>query len=245
MLSEKPWQPERVLVFLLRVLGSMFIGIFMVALLQASQWFDQESFQFVSILVLSTATQGAALVFAHFLLRDHGLTWPEAFGFGSPNLARTLAFALIVACLILPAASLLAVLSAKVLTLLHLKPVAQEPIQALQKTGSLAVKCLIGASAIGLAPVAEELVFRGVIYPVLKQRGHPGLAMWGTSFLFATIHFNRTTLLPLAFLALVWTWLYERTDNLLAPILAHSVFNLANFVLALTYPLNPLEGGPP
>ena len=34
-------------------------------------------------------------------------------------------------------------------------------------------------------------------------------------------------------LALALTWLYERTDNLLAPITAHALFNAANYMVLL------------
>ena len=37
--------------------------------------------------------------------------------------------------------------------------------------------------------------------------------------------------MPLFVLALALTWLYEKTDNLLAPIAAHSLFNAANLVV--------------
>ena len=37
--------------------------------------------------------------------------------------------------------------------------------------------------------------------------------------------------MPLFVLALVLTWLYEKTDSLLAPIAAHALFNAANLVL--------------
>jgi len=57
------------------------------------------------------------------------------------------------------------------------------------------------------------------------------LALWGTAGLFALIHFNLLTFLPLMALALVLTYLYERTNNLLAPIAAHSFFNALNFGL--------------
>mgnify|MGYP001593282845 CR=1 FL=1 len=65
--------------------------------------------------------------------------------------------------------------------------------------------------------------------PAIKQRGWPRLALWGTSLLFALTHANTATFLPLAFLAMVLVFLYERTGNLLAPILTHSLFNAANY----------------
>jgi membrane protease YdiL (CAAX protease family) len=41
------------------------------------------------------------------------------------------------------------------------------------------------------------------------------------------------TFVPLAVLALVLTVLYERTNNLLAPITAHVLFNALNFGILL------------
>jgi membrane protease YdiL (CAAX protease family) len=49
--------------------------------------------------------------------------------------------------------------------------------------------------------------------------------------------------LPLTLLALALTWLYERTNNLLAPILAHSLFNGVNFLLFIIERLGA-RGGP-
>jgi membrane protease YdiL (CAAX protease family) len=40
--------------------------------------------------------------------------------------------------------------------------------------------------------------------------------------------------LPLVVLAMALTWLYVKTESLLAPVLAHSLFNTANLVLLLT-----------
>ena len=52
----------------------------------------------------------------------------------------------------------------------------------------------LGFFAMVLAPVAEEFVFRGVLFPFVKQLGWPKLAWFGVSFLFALIHVNAPTL---------------------------------------------------
>ena len=80
-----------------------------------------------------------------------------------------------------------------------------------------------------MAPVAEESLFRGIIYPWIKQTGFPQLALWGSSLLFAAAHLNAVTFLPLLVLALVLAVLYEKTNNLLSCITAHAVFNGLNF----------------
>jgi membrane protease YdiL (CAAX protease family) len=85
--------------------------------------------------------------------------------------------------------------------------------------------------AVVLAPVAEEFIFRGMLFPFVKQLGWPRLAWLGVNALFALIHFDLAIFVPLFVFALALTWLYEKTDNLLAPIVAHSLFNAANLVV--------------
>ena len=57
------------------------------------------------------------------------------------------------------------------------------------------------------------------------------MALWGTSILCAAVHFTLPIFLPLLLLALLLVWLYEQTDNLLAPLAAHMLFNAANLVI--------------
>jgi len=91
----------------------------------------------------------------------------------------------------------------------------------------------LGVFAVVIAPVAEEFIFRGMLFPFIKQLGWPKFAWFGTSFLFALIHLNAPTFVPLFAFALALTWLYEKTDNLLAPITAHALFNATNLAVLL------------
>ena len=81
----------------------------------------------------------------------------------------------------------------------------------------------------GVQTCALPIFFRGILYPAIKQSGWPQLALWGTSLFFALTHANVATFLPLTFFAMLLVFLYERTGNLLAPILTHSLFNAANY----------------
>ena len=110
-------------------------------------------------------------------------------------------------------------------------PENQFAVTLLAGTKSWGMRIYLGAFAVVLAPVAEEFIFRGMLYPFVKQLGWPRLAWFGVSFVFALIHDDAATFVPLFVLALALTWLYEKTDNLLAPIAAHSLFNAANLVL--------------
>jgi membrane protease YdiL (CAAX protease family) len=236
MLSEKPWPPDRVLQLLVRLFGSMLIGMVLVSWLSSASSLGQNSLKLLTLAIGTLSFHGMALVLTHWFLRDQSLSWEEAFGFISPRLGRSLLLAIVVAMALLPIAWSLGQLSARVMSSFHIQPVVQSPVQMLQTGLPFGTKLLIGFLAIVVAPFAEELVFRGLIYPTVKQHGFPRLALWGTSLLFAAIHNNLMILLPLTFLAVVLTLLYESTDNLLAPIFAHSIFNFVNFFWVVAQP---------
>lgn len=83
----------------------------------------------------------------------------------------------------------------------------------------------------GAGPVAEEALFRGILFPALRDAGWPRAAYLVASVGFGLIHANRAAFLPLSLLGGFLAWLYVRTGNLLAPVAAHVVFNLTPFVL--------------
>ena len=67
----------------------------------------------------------------------------------------------------------------------------------------------------------------------IKQNGYPKVAIFGTAVLFGLFHVNLLTFASLTFVGLALIFIYEKTDNLLAPILAHAFFNAVNVALIL------------
>jgi len=85
-----------------------------------------------------------------------------------------------------------------------------------------------------VAPVAEEFLFRGYFYGVLKRHVGPVPALLFTSALFAAIHLNGPVFLPLFILAVCLTLAYEATGSLLVPMFMHALFN-ALMLVAMFY----------
>ena len=83
------------------------------------------------------------------------------------------------------------------------------------------------------APLLEEPLFRGVIFGGLAKIMPAGLAMALSGLLFALIHVNAATLIPLWFLGVAFAWLYARTGTLLAPMAVHFAFNAVNIILCV------------
>ncbi len=193
------------------------------------------------IVVAVLGFQGAALLLVSRFLREHGTGWREGFGL-KIDWPRALLLGLVFTLVFLPIGWGLQLLSGKVMERLHVNPEEQTAVEVLRTSGTLLNGIVLGIAAVILAPLAEETIFRGILYPAIKQRGFPQLALWGTSIAFGAIHFNGAALLPLIVLAVILTQLYEKTGNLLAPIITHSLFNALNF--AMVYIL-PNKLGPP
>jgi membrane protease YdiL (CAAX protease family) len=228
MLSEKPWKLEALLRLIMGVLICVFIGTSLAALLQLLFKAGGDYLAW-RIVVVALGFQGATLVLVHLFLREHGMRWSDGFGLTNHR-QRAVLLGVLMAVVFLPVGVGLQWASAQFMTRVAVEPVEQQAVQTLRITESWLSRALLAVVAIGLAPVAEETLFRGILYPAVKQAGFRRLALWGTSVLFAVIHGNLATLLPLLVLSVALTLLYERTDNLLAPITAHAVFNGLNFL---------------
>lgn len=76
-----------------------------------------------------------------------------------------------------------------------------------------------------LAPLGEEVLFRGFLYVYLKNRLPRKAALILTALLFAFLHFNWPTFLPLFFFGLLLGIAYEFTGSLLLSIAIHCWFN--------------------
>jgi membrane protease YdiL (CAAX protease family) len=182
-----------------------------------------------AIIINTLSFHGAIIVLVPFFLREHAVGWSDAFGFASPRQVSTLCLSIGVAIVTFPIIRFLGEVSVKLMTMLRLEPVAQQAVTTLQQTTEVGPQIYMAIMAVGVAPVAEEILFRGILYPFVKRDAGALRACLLLSMLFGAVHLTLMAFLPLTFLAIALTWLYERTNNLVAPILVHSFFNLANF----------------
>jgi membrane protease YdiL (CAAX protease family) len=90
--------------------------------------------------------------------------------------------------------------------------------------------------AVVVAPITEELLFRGYIYGVVKKFGGRWAAMLTSAALFAAMHNNVPAIPALMVLAIGFTLVYEFTGSLWASIVMHMLFNLAPVVVILCFP---------
>ncbi len=94
-----------------------------------------------------------------------------------------------------------------------------------------------------VAPLAEELFFRGVVYNAWLREYGPRTALFGSAALFAVIHANPqsgealigsvVSIVPIFGLGIVLALVYRRTGSLAASMALHAGFNAISVTVAL------------
>jgi membrane protease YdiL (CAAX protease family) len=115
----------------------------------------------------------------------------------------------------------------------------QDLVQVYQQatsTGNSALVSAIFCTGVLIAPLSEELLFRGFFYPVLKRPLGPVLSGILTSGLFAAMHLNALSFAGLLVLALCLTIAYEWSGSLVVPVAMHMGFNAIS-LLAMLLPI--------
>lgn len=100
---------------------------------------------------------------------------------------------------------------------------------------------ILGAPALGvlyilvIAPIFEEIVYRGILFGGLRRKGHrPLMAAFASALLFALMHMNVAQGINAFCLGLLCAYVYQVTGNLKPAILLH-VINNAYVVLGAGY----------
>ena len=122
----------------------------------------------------------------------------------------------------------------------------QDTVKIFQKSSNPIVLGLMAFAAIVVAPLCEEIVFRGYLYPVMKKFSGPWVAGVCSALIFAAAHGSLVALLPLFVFGCVLVFIYEKTGSLWAPIAVHFCFNAATIMIqmAVRYLDLPLDVAP-
>ena len=162
--------------------------------------------------------------------RGRGRGWTTAFLDPARTPGKEFGIGVLAGLAFLPAAYGLQAVASLFFQSLGLEVPAQNSVEILRQAGASGRFWLYLTAGVG-APIAEEILFRGVLFRTVRDRGFPTLALLGTAVLFGVIHFNLGALVPLTAFGLLLALLTDRTGGLLAPIAAHMTFNAAPFVL--------------
>ncbi|HBR95319.1 MAG TPA: hypothetical protein DEA90_14250 [Opitutae bacterium] len=109
----------------------------------------------------------------------------------------------------------------------------QELITLFQKGGDPLAIGLLVLMAVVLAPIVEEIIFRGCIYRFLKSQTTRLPAQILSGCVFSMMHANLMSFVPLVIVGVLLARAYEKSGNLLVPIWFHAFFNAFSLLMLL------------
>ncbi|MBW8885547.1 MAG: CPBP family intramembrane metalloprotease, partial [Planctomycetia bacterium] len=124
-------------------------------------------------------------------------------------------------------------------------PNAHQLLRLLGHDSGMAMRVAVVISAAVLAPLFEEMLFRGhmqtaILYTISRPQSDSPRVRWAaifvTSIFFTLVHGELWLMQPIFLLSICLGYAYERTGNLWVPILIHASFNAANLAVFLLQP---------
>ncbi len=84
-----------------------------------------------------------------------------------------------------------------------------------------------------VAPVAEEIFFRGYLYSAFKKAWGVGAGLFLSSLLFALAHMELYSFVPIFVIGWILAYIFEKTKSLFPIIFLHAAYNLILILILL------------
>jgi membrane protease YdiL (CAAX protease family) len=159
------------------------------------------------------------------LLVETGHTATEQFGLARLPAGRLIALSLLVCGAVIFIELPLGALVDRAMTALNFPHPEQESVDLFRHLTRRSDVALFLFQAAVIAPLLEELFFRGFLFTFLKNYTSTGLALFLSAGIFAFAHVNLGSVVQLWLLGLVLGLAYEHTGSLLLPMGIHACWN--------------------
>ena len=132
----------------------------------------------------------AALAIA-LVMKFHKIKLNDVVGLRNGNLARIIPLSIATGLLVVPLAFGISMLVQIAMNALEMTPDPQKLVQDIKDVSEQSNNSALSGFVILAtlrAPIVEEILFRGLLFPSIKSTGHPFLAYGITAILFGAIH---------------------------------------------------------
>lgn len=114
--------------------------------------------------------------------------------------------------------------------------VIQDPIVMVQEGGSAIELAFMYTMIVLIAPICEEVAFRGAIFRYLHLRLPLYASLGVSAFFFAILHANLYSFAPLMTIGVMLALAYRESGSLISCMVFHGTFNTLNLLLILLFP---------
>ena len=234
-MKARPWSDQQGSLLLLTLMSLYFISMALQPLL--NEWVgpgDGESAaQHIVIQSICFHMIGLGLVIL-FLLRRR-VTWRDAFGVNLRAILRDIGKGVLFYLAALPFIVFYTLLYQAVLRGMGYEIMLQEVVQVVVDEPSFWMRMYLVGLAVILAPVFEEILFRGIGLPLIARRWGVASAVVFISLFFAVIHWHLPSMMPLFIIAVAFSLAYIHSGSIVVPIVMHAMFNGVNMAVLMVF----------
>jgi len=221
----RPWFPKDVFLLVFVLASIQFMAGSFYWLSVKLGWVQQAEKEAAAALVQGVLFHGVALFMVWLLMRARNCSWNAAFGMNWVCLKRALGQGLLSYVGILPVIFVISLVYQLFLYAAGYPVTLQDVVEIfLEPQSGWSLFCLM-LLAVVVAPLVEEMLFRGILLPVLMKKIGLGAAVVVSSILFALIHQHLPSLIPLFVLSIALSLLYVYSGSLWGAIVLHALFN--------------------
>jgi membrane protease YdiL (CAAX protease family) len=105
-------------------------------------------------------------------------------------------------------------------------------IDELVASGKVSGNIIIIVTAV-IAPLCEEVYFRGFLYPAFRKSFGVVIGIFLSSIVFAAAHLDIYSFFPIMIIGWILAFMYEKTKSIFPAIFLHSIYNLTLILILL------------
>ncbi len=221
----RPWSLGEAARVLLAIMVMALFSWWLAHLMDYLGWWRMADHPGRAIVWQSVFTHWAAVFIIIWVMGKCGIRWIPGFFYREWRWHQDIGRGLMAYLAAMPFILLYAALYQLWLQARGYEPELQDAMRIYAELPAGGVRIYFVFLALVLAPVAEELLFRGVLLPALSRRFGIGTAIVVSSVLFALMHMHVPGLVPLFMLSIALSVAYIYTQSVIVPIVMHMVFN--------------------
>jgi membrane protease YdiL (CAAX protease family) len=172
-----------------------------------------------------------ALIAASLYIRR--LPWSTAFGFNSRGILREAGWGILILIGVMPLLIGYNFIAHMVMNWLNYTPTVQDVTRIMSDSSNLTTRIYFALLAVVIAPIVEEMLFRGILLPAITRMVGVRPAIVFVSVLFAMVHGHLPSAVPLFILSVSLCLAYIYRGSLFTNIAMHSFFNSLTIAVIL------------
>ena len=189
---------------------------------------------FVSLFLQTVLFHGAGLIVIVSLMRSQKMSWQRAFGLNPRDFLKNIRQGVVFYIAVIPIIAFCSLVYMKLLEHLHYPIDGQDIIQLLADPQQPAwLHVYLGVLAIVVAPLIEELIFRGIALTILVKHLKLMPSVYLVSLVFAAMHFHPASIMALFILAVAFSLAYLYSGSIAVPMVMHTLFNATSLIAVL------------